>query len=61
MTWEHRQLERQWLRLQYMWGALHPCCYQQWWLHVHAVDSDDDGGGTSQQWQQSRKMLAGCT
>jgi hypothetical protein len=61
MAWEHRRLERQRLRLLYTWGALHPCCRQQWWLHARAVDGGDDGGGASQQWRQSQMLLADCT
>jgi hypothetical protein len=61
MACEHRRLERQRLRLRYTWGAHHLCCYQQWWLHVHAVDGGDDGGGASQQWHQSRMSLEDCT
>jgi hypothetical protein len=61
MTWEHRRLKRQRLRLQYTWEALPLCRYQQWWLRVHAADDDDVGGGASQQWQQSRKVLAVCS
>jgi hypothetical protein len=61
MAWEHRRVERRRLRLQCTWKVLPPYRYQQWRLHVHAADDDDGDGGASQQWQQSRKVLAGCT
>jgi hypothetical protein len=50
-------MERRRLRLQCTWKVLPPYRYQQWRLRVHATDD----GGASQQWQQSRKVLAGCT